>query len=374
MPEIWLGYGETEIILDIKYENILKITKPNFESMRYEEIQTAIKDNTIIEQSTLILFITPFQSMLPIINIFYDQLIEMNINSWEICVVSPPFSQRMRHMILDQKGNITRISSNQINDKISTFQNIILVDKLEYDPMFGFAGTHSRLIRKCNPEVMNEIYPTIIGNAPCPGQQTESLKIAMEYTVKTGYQMINVISDKHGIDSLHFGNTSQSFLKSTSQFKQKSTVECKNSKSGIFSGETNYNIQRSLGQSMNILWNNIHAISQNGTIILLSENREGIGTGALSRYIDGRLDMSGLNKYNYMQDIEHLNYLQLIKDKYEIIVISTIPQVYLDKLGIRSLPKIKDGLEYLIKKNGKYHKINIIPSSEITSTSISEQL
>lgn len=374
MPEIWLGYGETEIILDIKYENILKITKPNFESMRYEEIQTAIKDNTIIEQSTLILFITPFQSMLPIINIFHDQLIEMNINSWEICIVSPPFSQRMRHMILDQKSNITRISSNQINDKISTFQNIILVDKLEYDPMFGFAGTHSRLIRKCNPEVMNEIYPTIIGNAPCPGQQTESLKIAMEYTAKTGYQMINVISDKHGIDSLHFGNTSQSFLKSTSQFKQKSTVECKNSKSGIFSGETNYNIQRSLGESMNLLWNNIHAISQNGTIILLSENREGIGTGALSRYIDGRLDLSGLNKYNYMQDIEHLNYLQLIKDKYEIIVISTIPQVYLGKLGIRSLPKIKDGLEYLIKKNGKYHKINIIPSSEITSTSITEQL
>ncbi|HET8792485.1 MAG TPA: hypothetical protein VFM31_01730, partial [Nitrososphaeraceae archaeon] len=72
MPEIWLGYGETEIILDIKYENILKITKPNFESMRYEEIQTAIKDNTIIEQSTLILFITPFHSMLPIINIFHD--------------------------------------------------------------------------------------------------------------------------------------------------------------------------------------------------------------------------------------------------------------------------------------------------------------
>lgn len=369
MPEIWLGYGETEIILDIKYENILNISTPTFGTMTYEKIQSAISDNTTIKESTLILVLTPFQFMLPIMKTFHDKFNEMKINSWEICVVSPPFSQSTRHMIFDEKIVITRISSNQISDKIATFQNIILVDKLEYDPIFGFGGTHSRLIRKCNPEVMNEIYPMIIGKMPSPGQETESLKIAIENTAKTGYQMINVVSDKNGIDSLHFGNSSHSFLQSISQFKQKSTVECGNSKSGIFSGGTNYNIQRSLGESMNLLWNNIHAISQNGTIILLSENREGVGTGALSRYVEGRLDIAGLNKYNYVKDIEHLNYLQIFKEKYEIIVISTLPQVYLDKLGIRSLPRVKDSLEYLLKKNGKYHKINLIPSSEITSVS-----
>jgi hypothetical protein len=374
MPEIWLVYGETEIILDIKYENILKIASPIFETMTYEKIQTAINDNAVIEESTLILFMTPFQFMLPIIKAFHDQLIERKINSWEICIVSSPLSQRTRHLVFDEKINITRISSDQINDKISTFQNIILVDKLEYDPVFGFGGTHSRFIRKCRPEVMNEIYPTVIGKIPLPGQQTEPLKIAMENAAKIGYQMINVISDKNGIDSLHFGNSIESFLQSVSQFKLKSTVEGENSKSGIFSGGTNYNIQKSLGESMNILWNNIHTISQNGTIILLSENREGIGSGALSRYVEGRLDLVDLNKHNYMKDMEHLNFLQLFKDKIEIMVISTIPSVYLDKLGIRSLPKIKDGLEYLLKKNGKYHKVNIIPFSDITSVSCSGRL
>lgn len=369
MPEIWLGYGETEIILDIKYENILKITNPILETMTYEQIQTAISENTMIQESTLILFITPFQFMLPILKIFHDQLTEKKINAWEICISSPLFSQRIRRMIFEEKINVTRITPVQISDKISSFQNIILIDKLEYDPIFGFAGTHSRLIRQCKPQVMNEIYPAIIGDVPCPGQQTEALKIATENIVKTGYQTINVLSDKNGIDSLHFGNTSQSFHQSILQFKQKSTVECRNSKSGIVSGGTSYNLQGTLGESLNLLWNNIQAISQNGTILLLSESKEGIGTGALSGYIEGRLDLAGLNKYNYIKDIEHLNYLQLFKDKYDIILISTLPQVYLDKLGLRSLPKIKDGLEYILKKNGKYHKINIIPFSEITSVS-----
>ena len=35
MPEIWLGYGDSEVILDIKYENILDNSKPQFSSVGY---------------------------------------------------------------------------------------------------------------------------------------------------------------------------------------------------------------------------------------------------------------------------------------------------------------------------------------------------
>lgn len=366
MPEIWLGYGESEIILDIKYENILKIISPTYEKMSDVNIQTSILENIEMRESTLVFVTTPFKLMLPVIKVIQNQLMDKKIDHWEICVISSPFSHRIRQMLLEEKINLIRISPTQLKDKLSTFKNIIIIDKLEFDPIFGFSGTHSRLIRQNYPEVMNEIYPLFIGEVPKPGQHTEALKIAMEVVASTNYQMINVISDNEGIDSLFFGSTVQAFLQTTSYFKAKSIVRSERSKSVIISGRSSFKIQRNLGDSLNLLWNNFHAVSQNGTVILLSESKEGIGNDALAKYIEGRLDLSGLNKYNYINDIEHLNFLQILKEKYEIILISTIPQVYLNKLGLKSIQKIQDGLSHVIRNYGKNLKINIIPNSDFT--------
>ena len=168
------------------------------------------------------------------------------------------------------------------------------------------------------------------------------------------------------IGRLHVHDLRRARPQTTSHFKDKSIVRCERSKSAIISGRSSFKIQRNLGDSLNLLWNNLHAVSQNGTVILLSENKEGIGNDALAKYIEGRLDLSGLNKFNYVNEMEHLNFLQILKDKYEIILVSTIPQVYLNKLGLKPIQKIQDGLGHVLKNYGKNLKINIIPNSEVT--------
>ena len=100
-----------------------------------------------------------------------------------------------------------------------------------------------------------------------------------------------------------------------------------------------------LGNSLNLLWNNYHVVSENGIIILLSENRGGVGNGTLLKLIENRLDLVGLNKYQYSKDLEHINFLKMLREKYEIFLISSLPRIYSDKLGLKSLQRIKDGLE-----------------------------
>jgi hypothetical protein len=107
-------------------------------------------------------------------------------------------------------------------------------------------------------------------------------------------------------------------------------------------------------------------VSNQGIIILLSESKGGVGHGSLLKLIENRLDLSGLNKYQYSKDLEHINFLNMLREKYEIFLISTLPRIYSDKLGLKSLQKIKDGIELLIERNGKYSKTIIIPNSEIT--------
>ncbi len=54
MPEIWLKYGTTDIVLDIKFENLLKHVSSDYPLLTDDEIKSALKD-VIIGDNTLIL-------------------------------------------------------------------------------------------------------------------------------------------------------------------------------------------------------------------------------------------------------------------------------------------------------------------------------
>ena len=53
MPEIWLGYGDSEVILDIKYENILDNVKPDFPLLDNESLNSELENKIQLKNSTL---------------------------------------------------------------------------------------------------------------------------------------------------------------------------------------------------------------------------------------------------------------------------------------------------------------------------------
>jgi len=366
MPEIWLGYGDSEIILDIKYENIQNIIKPEINVQNPESMSMSVRTNVNLQNSTLILVTTPFPKMIEIIKIIREMSNEIGIESVDVFLLSKPYSLRLRQDISKESLDIARIESDEVLKKISLYKNIILIDKIEYDPVFGFSGSPVKLIRECYPQVMNQVYASVIGEPPKPGLCGEALKISVEELSKMDCQLIHVFSNKEGIDSIFFGSDISSFVNAVNSFKEKTSIKSDFSKSAFISGNSSYTSQMSLGNSLNLLWNNCHSVTDGGTIVLLSENRGGINEGAITKYVEGRLDLNGLDKYKYIYELEHINFLQVLREKYEIILISTLPQVYLNKVGLRSISKIKDGLDWIIKKNGKFSKTNIIPTSEIT--------
>jgi hypothetical protein len=366
MPEIWLGYGDSEIILDIKYENIQNIIKPEINVQNPENLSTSIRKNVNLQNSSVILVTTPFPKMMEIIKIIREMSNELGIMSVDVFLLSKSYSLRLRQDISKESLDITRIESGEVLKKISIYKNVILIDKIEYDPVFGFSGSPVKLIRECYPQVMNQIYASVIGEPPKPGLCGEALKISVEELSNMDCQLIHVFSNREAIDSLFFEPDIRSFVNTVNSFKEKTSITSNLSKSAFISGNSTYTSQMTLGNSLNLLWNNCHSVSDGGTIVLLSENRGGINEGAISKYVEGRLDLNGLDKYQYIYELEHINFLQVLREKYEIILISTLPQVYLNKVGLRSISKIKDGLDWIIKKNGKFSKTNIIPTSEIT--------
>jgi hypothetical protein len=366
MPEIWLGYGDSEIILDIKYENISYVPRPSMNKLDFEKLETEIRNKLILQESTLLLITSPFFFMLPITTIIQKMSKELNIEKIEYCILSKYIPQRIKQQLNENGISITRLASEEVLEKVKKFGNTILIDRIEYDPVFGYSGAPVRLLRECYPKEMNQVYTLIFDSLPQPGKYEQPLKLAIEVVRKISSQSMHVISDSEKIDSIFIGDIAHSFNEAVQRFKLVTQPTAESSKSTIISGNTNYSCQMTLGNSLNLLWNNYHVVNDNGIIILLSENRGGIGNGALLNLIENRLEVTGLNKYQYSKDMEHINYLKMLRDKYEIFLISSLPRTFSDKLGLKSLQRIKDAVEIIIDKNGKFSKSIIVPNSEIT--------
>ncbi|MBA3976861.1 MAG: hypothetical protein H0X50_01530 [Nitrosopumilus sp.] len=368
MPEIWLGYGDSNVILDIKYENILDINKTDFSLLDSEAVFIELDKEIKLYDSSLILNFNPFTQMIPLLKIINEKSKIHGINDLEIYTLSTNIPLKIKRELNDNGITIRKIESSDILNKIKYFKKTIILEKIEYDPFFGYKGASTELMRSSFPNEMNQAYSTIIDKIPQPGVITEPLNISFESSKTLNIETINVIANNDGINSIYCGDIESSFKKSIDELNKISKRKTEKSKSAFISGNSNFNTQSTLSNSLNLLWNNYQAVKENGIIIFLSENKMGLGNGALLQYIENRLDQSGSKKYQYIKDLEHFNFLRLIKDKFDIYAISTLPRVYLNKLGIKTVSRVQEGLETILMQYGKNAKISIILNSELTHT------
>ncbi len=368
MPETWLGYGDSDVILDIKYENILDINKAEFPMLDNESLYLELEKEIKLHDSTLLLNFNPFTQMIPILKIINEKIKINRTSDLEINTLSANIPLKIKRELNDNGITIRRVQGSEIISKIKYFKKTIILEKTEYDPFFGYKGASTELMRSSFPNEMNQAYSTIIDRPPQPGVMSVPLNISLESSKISHIETVQVIANNDGINSIHCGDIESSFKKSIEEFNKISKRKVEKSKSAFISGNSNFDIQSTLGNSLNLLWNNYQAVKENGTIILLSENKMGLGNGALLQYIENRLDQSGIKKNQYVKDLEHFNFLNLIKDKFDIYAISALPRVYLNKLGIKTVSRIQEGLETILMRYGKNSKISIILNSELTHT------
>ena len=367
MPEVWLGYGDTEVILDIKYENILDNVKPQFSLLNTESLNLELANKIKLKKSNLIIIFTPFLQMIPILKYIYQEYKKQNnSSSLEFNTTSKYIPFKIKRILNDNGIYINRIENKEILNKIKNVDKTIILEKVEVDPFFGYKGPSTELIRTCFSNEMNIAFSTIYDKLPQPGQITEALNISIEKSRAINCDVINVISNNDGINSIYIGEMEESFKKTIKILNSISKIEVDNSKSAFITGNSNFNIQATLNNSFNLLWNNYNAVKENGIIVLLSENKNGLENGALLQFIEGRLDLNDLKKKQYIKDLEHINFLNVIRDKFKIHIISSIPKVYLHKLGLKPIPRVKDGLKTILFEQGKRSKILIVPNSELT--------
>ena len=350
MPEIWLNYGSTEIVLDIRAENL---------NQKVDSDGKVMDDDTITERLKSINLTKPME----LVVLHNSKSIQKIITSlFTICEQkSLPFpkilsDKKIANQIregLPEGSTVSEFDDAEINPEL------VFVGEVEFDGLFGYETISTRLLKRFGQESMLAAYAKRKSNSPAPGQPTESFAEATKFVNNFDIQAIEIVAGSSGMVDFAVGHPSHT-CSLTKSLEASAVKDIDEQKSMIIStGKDSSN--RSLAKSLSSLWNCTTPIKKDGLAILAAECQDGLGSEAIQQYVEGRMSPDRLkNPTKYIDGMENILYLHESRPDFQVGIISTLPELYAKKLGMIPLSGIKQAVEYILKTQGPRQKISIV--------------
>ena len=351
MPEIWLNYGITDVVLDIRAENL---------EQKIDSDGAILEDSAINEKLGSMDLSKPMDLMV----LHNSKSIQKIISSlFTICEQkSLPFpnvlaEKRIMNQIkagMPEGSSINEFEKNELSNT-----NLVFLAEMEFDGLFGYETIATRLIRKFGQESMLAAYAKRKENFPTPGQPTDSLEEAKNFSNNFEIQGIEVVANSKGIVDFSIGHPSKTLelSKTLESFaiqdlgKQKSMI--------ISTGKDSSN--DTLSKSLGSIWNCANAIQNGGLAILVAECKGGLGSDALQQFTEDRFPLEKLrNPTQYINGMEDLLFLTEVQKNFQIGLVSILPEFYAKKLNLVTLSGIKDSMDYILKTQGARQKVAVV--------------
>jgi hypothetical protein len=350
VPEIWLNYGMTDVVLDIKAENLdqrIEYQGPSLDETTISERLDAVditkpldlvvlNYTEAVRKTLLVLYDKCAQKSLPKPKIFADKQI-MNLVK----------------MSIPQDGQVLAFEGME-----KANPDLVFVSEMEFDGLFGFDAVCTRLLRRFGKERMLDAYEKRQDNVPHPGKQTSSIEVAKSFTSSFEIASIEIAAHAGGIADIAYGHPSNTISVSRTMESFSKAVEPHRTLL-ISTGKDASN--ETLGKTLGSLWNCYRAIRDDGLAMLLGECKMGVGSEAIRQFIEGRMSIERLQKpAKYVDGMEDLLYLSEVQKKIKVGLVSILPQMYVKKLGMISFDGVNETLEYILKNQGARQKVSIV--------------
>ena len=351
MPEIWLNYGSTDVVLDIKAENLEEKIDTDGKTLSDSEIRSKL-ESLDISKPTEFVILNASESVRKTLSIILERYEEKSIPKPSILADKETIDAIKNY--IPEYNSISEFS--KMEDSNS---KLVFISEMEFDGLFGYETIGTRLLKKFGDELMLSAYEKRKSDLPSPGQNTESFQIANKFSEKFDILGIEIIANSKGMYDLSVWHPSSTSSISKS-FGASATKDIGKHKTMIIStGKESSN--NTLGKSLSSLWNCSDAIKNDGLAILIAECRFGIGSDGIRSVIDGRDDIEHLKKPSqYIDGMENLLYINEMQERFQFGLLSILPTHYSKKLNMISFNGIKQVMDYVLKNQGQKQKVEVV--------------
>lgn len=353
MPEIWLSYGPTEVVLDIKAENLER--QIGLEGTNLNDSDIVSKLQSIdLTKPTEIVILESTKAVQKIISGLLQICNQKSLPKPKI-LVDKSNLHLVKNMFSDPSMLISEFNNSQL-----TGTNLMFVGEMEFDGLFGYSTVSTKLLRRFGKEQMLEAYEKKTGNIPHPGEDLSTIEVAKKFTDGFEISSLEVVANSSGVVDVSTGHPSSTMTLSKSL--SSATINDLGKHRVLFISTGKEASNETLNRSLSALWNCANAVKEEGLAILLAECKNGLGAEALLQYAEGSMSLDRLKSpAKYVDGMENLLFLTEIQKLFKIGLVSVLPHYYSkDKLAMIPFGGTKESMEYVLKTYGERQKAVIV--------------
>jgi hypothetical protein len=382
MPEIWLPYGSVEVVVSIKAENLADQLEPNLPSLGEETLAESL-GKIEVKERTCLFMPRPSRASIDVMTKLIKTLTDKGVTPSTVTVATPKeYAIYLRKPLLESKVNIAEIgepseligSIDKVEVKIPRVlkecETPVLISDTGFDPLFGFAGGPTALVRYLKNGLMAEAFRRRKGDRPAPGVSSDSSAFADQVAELLGEAVsVEILPGCNGgVSSVYVDNPVAAHQAASQGVLDSSRVSVKSDFKVAMVSAGGTGFDSTLADSLRAVWNVVDALGDKGVVALIAECSRSLGSEALKRHITGRLDLQDSVRHGeYIDGLEDLLYAKTALRRYTLVLVSALPDYYAEmKLGFHPCRKTGDALSYILSSLGSRTKVHLVPYGSAT--------
>ncbi|MDG6909945.1 MAG: hypothetical protein JRN08_06215, partial [Nitrososphaerota archaeon] len=129
---------------------------------------------------------------------------------------------------------------------------------------------------------------------------------------------------------------------------------------GLVIGSGGRGYDDTLSSAIRGVWNVIEGVRKSGSVLMIAECSEGVGSTALEMLVTGRMGEG--RRERQVEGIEDVFYLNKLKEEYDVLLLSGLPETYASsRLGFATAKGSGEAVGRILNRVGRSGKVNVVP-------------
>jgi hypothetical protein len=357
MPEIWVPFGSVETLVTIQAENLGQVVEQPPEKAPLDLGRT----NEQISRSSS-LFVC--DSSPPTIDLLRQTGESISASSMKLFSSAP---KKLESAVPDLRGRFATLpppipddsaASPVLARELTDEGHKIFIGTARPDPLFGLVDARVLACLNWASGALRAAAGAREEMEPQPFQRTSSFD-AIDGLSKS-------IVDPTFLTVVPSGGTAKGVLEDApfdalkGSFPETQVSPAR----ALIAGMGGTGFDDTLSAAIRGVWSVLPAVRRSGSVLIVSECSAGLGSPAIEMLATGRMAAEGRRKEKYVDGLEEVFYLNKLKQEYEILLLSGLPEIYAKgKLGLPTAKGSGEAVGRLLNKVGRTGKVNVVPRS-----------
>ena len=351
MPEVWIPYGDVETLVSVGAENIGSIVNPEPEKSAGETDRLSDK----LRRASRLFICDSTPTTLELLHDLApavasaESLKVVAADPRKVELAVPEVRARMGEAMLpapDIPGS----------EHLGAQGEKVFVGTAMPDPLFGIADPKVAACRNWVAGSLEEAAQRRKDMEPAPFEKTDAYAAMEEVAARIpGASYVTIIPRSGKVRS---AMEDAPFDAIRNGFYSEAVPPAK----ALIVGAGGGAYDQTFSGALRSVWGVLAGVRKSGEILLMAECSNGLGSKALEMLVTGRIaGDGGRRKEKYVPGLEEVYYLHKLKEDYDVMLLSGLPELYAkSKLGLATAKGSGEAVGRLMGKAGRAAKVNVV--------------